>query len=79
MSDSPPPQDLGALSEHAPALAAVVAQVASDVALVIDTEGVIRSVDIAIQCASALARAHELDVIHRITSVLRVVGGGQEG
>ena len=25
MSDSPPPQDLGALSEHAPALAAVVA------------------------------------------------------
>lgn len=44
MSDSPPPQDLGALSEHAPALAAVVAQVASDVALVIDTEGVIRSV-----------------------------------
>jgi transcriptional regulator PpsR len=44
MSESPPPQDLGALSEHAPALAAMVAQVASDVALVIDTEGVIRSV-----------------------------------
>jgi len=40
----PPPRDLDALSEHAPALAAVVAQVASDVALVIDTEGVIQSV-----------------------------------
>jgi len=39
-----PARDLDALSEHAPALAAVVAQVASDVALVIDTEGVIQSV-----------------------------------
>jgi serine/threonine-protein kinase len=27
--------------------------------------GVVRSVDIAMQCASALARAHELDVVHR--------------
>ncbi len=44
MSEPTPPQDLGELSEHAPALAAVVAQVASDVAIVIDTEGVIRSV-----------------------------------
>ncbi|MBL8344717.1 MAG: PAS domain-containing protein [Rubrivivax sp.] len=44
MSEHKPPQDLDALSDHAPALAAVVAQVASDVALVIDTEGVIRSV-----------------------------------
>lgn len=44
MSDHNPPQDLGALSDHAPALAAVVAQVASDVAIVIDSEGVIRSV-----------------------------------
>lgn len=44
MADRPHPQDLSALSDHAPALAAVVAQVASDVALVIDAEGVIRSV-----------------------------------
>lgn len=44
MSERTPPQDLSELSEHAPALAAVVAQVASDVALVIDAEGVIRSV-----------------------------------
>lgn len=44
MPDRNPPEDLSALSQHAPALAAVVAQVASDVALVIDTEGVIRSV-----------------------------------
>jgi len=44
MSENLPPQELGALSDHAPALAAVVAQVASDVALVIDTDGVIRSV-----------------------------------
>lgn len=44
MTEFSPPQDLGALSDHAPALAAVVAQVASDVALIIDADGVIRSI-----------------------------------
>jgi transcriptional regulator PpsR len=44
MTPTNPTTDLAALSPHAPALADVVARIASDLALVIDAEGVVRSV-----------------------------------